>query len=82
MPPPSPSPEQSPQPEQWPWLRSGAGDKAMARGDIEIELDGYYYWRGLSAWDLRSIADKLDSINKAWDAEVKQICSNGNPPCQ
>ena len=50
----------------------------MARGDINIELDGYYYWRGLSAWDLRDIADKLDKINAAWDAEVKQICSNEN----
>jgi len=76
MPPPSPSPEQSPQPEQWPWLRSGAGDQAMARGDINIELDGYYYWQGLSAWDLRDIADKLDRINATWDAEVHRVLSD------
>jgi hypothetical protein len=48
----------------------------MARGDINIELDGYYYWRGLSAWDLRSIAEKLDSINKDWDAEVRRILTD------
>ena len=76
MPPPSPPPEQSPQPGQWPWLRSGAGDKAMARGELEIEMDGYYYWRGLSAWDLRDIADKLDRINATWDAEVHRVLSD------
>ncbi len=81
MPPPSPPPEQSPQPQQWPWLRSGAGDKAMARGDINIELDGYHYFfpscgGGLSAWDLRDIADKLDRINATWDAEVHRVLSD------
>jgi hypothetical protein len=50
-------------------------------------MDGYHYFfpssgGGLSAWDLRDIADKLDRINATWDAEVKQILSNGNPPCQ
>jgi hypothetical protein len=53
----------------------------MARGDIEIEMDGYYYFfpsggGGLSAWDLRSIADKLDDINKDWDAEVQRALND------
>ena len=48
----------------------------MARGDINIELDGYYYWRGLSAWDLRDIADKLDKINEKWHEEVHRVLSD------
>jgi hypothetical protein len=73
MPPPSPSPEQSPQPKRWPT----AGEKALALGHFDREVDGYHYWfppglgGGLSADDLRSIADELDKINADWDKEFR-----------
>jgi hypothetical protein len=74
-------PDPNPQPQPLPQPKRCAGDKVEARGEIQIEVDGYYYWfpsggGGLSAWELRSIADKLDSINKDWDDEVHRVLSD------
>ena len=54
-----------------------AGDKAVELGDIDPLDDGYlYYWPrsggALSAYDLRSIANKLDELNKPWDDQVQE----------
>lgn len=79
---PSPPPEPEPLPKRWP----SAGERVRKDGEFDCEIDGYYYWfpkrsGGLSAGDLRSIADELDKINADWDAEVQQILSNGMIPC-
>jgi hypothetical protein len=65
---PNPQPQPSPQPKRWPT----AGEKALALGQFDREVDGYYYWRGLSAGALRSIANELDKINADWDKEVQR----------
>ena len=52
--------------------------KAQAAGDFIPLEDGYYTWwpRGLggamNAANLRELADELDRMNAAWDAEVRK----------
>ena len=49
--------------------------KAHEAGDIIALDDGYYYfWNGggLSAQNLRDIADGLDLLNAEWDAQVQK----------
>lgn len=58
----------------------------VALGEIYMEVDGYYvfepgrdsngFWE---AYVLRAIADKLDEMNKAWDAEVTEMLSRVKP---
>jgi hypothetical protein len=50
---------------------------SVGLGDIDKDVDGYYYfWRNESlhgsesAYILRAIADKLDELNKPWDEEI------------
>lgn len=48
-------------------------------GYISKDVDGYFYWwpsarRSDGSWDshaLRTIADKLDGLNKEWHNEVQ-----------
>lgn len=53
-------------------------EKAHAAGDFIKDIDGYtIYWpRGLggafNAANLRELADELDRINAAWDAQVRK----------
>ena len=52
--------------------------KAQAAGDFIAAEDGYAVWwpRGLggamNAASLRELADELDRINAAWDAQVRK----------
>lgn len=54
-------------------------------GQLCVEVDGYYYYwpttRGgfVDAHFLRQIADKLDELNKDWDAQVQADLSIRSP---
>jgi len=68
---PQPKPSDRPQPLPQP-----------KRGKIQTEIDGYCYWfpssdGGFASWELRSIANKLDSINTDWDNEVHRVLTDG-----
>lgn len=54
-------------------------------GEIIMMEDGYYqfwpdakggYW---PAWSMRQIADKVDSMNESWDAEVRSALAEAKP---
>ena len=52
-------------------------EQAYKAGDISTLEDGYYYFfpshtGGLSAQNLRDIANELDRINAEWDKTVKE----------
>jgi len=50
--------------------------KTLAAGDIVAMDDGYYYcWcggGGLTASQLREIADGLDLLNAEWDKQIQR----------
>lgn len=55
-------------------------------GEIYPEVDGYYvflpikeggYWSG---WVLKTIYNKLEELNKAWDVHLTQVFSKGVKP--
>lgn len=53
-------------------------EKAQAAGDFILLEDGYYTWwprslgGAVNAANLRELADELDRINAAWDAQVRK----------
>lgn len=56
-------------------------------GDVVMDVDGYrYFWPDMSrgghwgAHVLREIADLLDELNEAWDAEVREGLTRLAPP--
>lgn len=54
-------------------------------GTLYVEVDGFWVFvpdrsRGgfVEAWFLRALADKLDSLNADWQANIDDYCNN-NP---
>ena len=60
------------------WKMSKLLEKVQAAGDFIPGDDGDYVWwpRGLGGYlnaaNLRELADELDRINAAWDAQVRK----------
>ena len=57
-------------------------EKGKVLGTFEMDVDGYFYfWRNEkltgcdSSYVLRSIADKLDEVNKEWNERLISIFS-------